>query len=69
MNKNYEHPNFSDNSWYPIGDAAKILGISRTTLRIAAERGKKRGGIDFKIGLNGRKKFLGKELNRFYNDM
>ncbi|MCM1369855.1 MAG: helix-turn-helix domain-containing protein [Candidatus Amulumruptor caecigallinarius] len=69
MNKNHEHPNFKENSWYPIGDAAKMLGIDRSTLRAAAERGRRAGGVDWKIGRNGRKKFSGKELNRYYNEM
>jgi len=67
--KTYEHPNFSDSSWYPIGEAARRLGIHRQTLREAAMRGRRNAGIDYKVGKNGRKKFLGKELNRFYNEM
>jgi|GEM_PF-6894463 hypothetical protein len=69
MGKTYERPDFKENSWYPIGIAAKMLGIYRGTLLEAAKRGKRDRGIDYKIGKNGRKKFLGKELNRYYNEM
>ena len=61
-------PTFDSNAWYPIGDAAKMLGIDRSTLRLAAERGRRQGGIDYKVGRNGRKKFSGRELTRYYNE-
>lgn len=62
-------PKFDENAWYPIGYAARQLGISRASLLRAAKLGRKRNGIDFKIGLNGRKKFLGRELLRYYTEM
>lgn len=62
-------PDFDEKAWYPIGYAAKKLGIGRGKLLEAAKRGRRNSGIDFKVGLNGRKKFLGKELLRFYSEM
>lgn len=68
MAKNHERPDFKENSWYPMTYAAQALGISRTTLLEAAKLGRRFGGIDWKIGRNGRKKFLGRELLRYYDE-
>lgn len=62
-------PQFDENAWYPIGYAAKQLGIDRSTLRKAATLGSRNNGIDFKVGKNGRKKFLGRDLLKFYREM
>lgn len=62
-------PDFDIKGWYPIGYAARKLGIDRSTLRQAATRGRRNGGLDYKIGRNGRKKFSGSELLRYYNEM
>lgn len=51
---------------YPIGEAAKVLGIDRKTLLSYAMLGKRNGGIDCHIGRNGRKVFNGAELKRFW---
>ncbi|MCM1490471.1 MAG: hypothetical protein NC095_06565 [Muribaculum sp.] len=62
-------PEIDINAWYPIGKAAKLIGINRCTLLSAAQKGRRNGGIDYKVGRNTRKKFSGKELLRFYNEM
>lgn len=66
--KSLKSPILDTKAWYPIGEAAKLLGINRHTLLIAAQRGKRNGGLDFKVGRNGRKKFSGRELLRYYNE-
>lgn len=47
--------------------AAKLLGISRTTLALAVARGPREGGIACRVSpANGRKVFTGRELRRFF---
>lgn len=65
----HKAPAIDEGAWYPIGDAASLLGIHRGTLLSAAKKGRRKGGLDYKVGRNSRKKFSGKELLRFYNEM
>jgi transposase len=64
----FEHPDFSERGWYRIKKAAEMLGISRRTVLRKAKLGRRGGGLDYKVGQDGYKKFLGKELLRFYNE-
>lgn len=59
-----EPPDVKASARYPIGEAAKIIGVSpRHLLRIAMD-----GLIKFGVNRrNGRKYFLGKELLRYLN--
>ena len=60
-----ECPNIASTSSYPIGEAAKLLGMSpRHLLRLAAS-----GCIKYTVNRrNGRKRFSGREIKRFWNE-
>lgn len=60
-----ECPDISPTSSWPIGKAAKLLGLSsRHLLRLAAM-----GYIKYTVNRrNGRKKFSGREIKRFWNE-
>ncbi len=63
-----ECPQVALNSRYSIGEAAKILGIDRGTLRRYADRGSRNGGINYGIRRsNGRRFFTGRDLLTFWN--
>lgn len=64
-----ECPAISDRWKGGMSETARLLGIDRKTLRKYAELGKRQGGIDWKISMDGRKKFLGKEIKRFWQTM
>lgn len=59
-------PNIPDNWKGGMTAASKELGIDRKTLSSYAKLGKRHGGIDWKLGKNGRKQFSGKEVKRFW---
>ena len=58
-----EPPKVTENGRYPIGEAAKLLGISpRHLLRLATE-----GILRYSVSRkNGKKYFSGKELLRYW---
>lgn len=60
-------PKVNDTSLYSASDAIRLLGISRSKFYDAVKRGAAAGGID---GLprrdNGRMKFTGKEILRYW---
>lgn len=58
----YDIPDVPDNSRYPIGKAATILGISRDTLRKYTEEGKIKCGFRRE---NNRRFYTGSEIKRF----
>lgn len=57
------YPNLPNSCRYPIGKAAKLLGIHRDTLRKKADDGLIKYGISRD---NMRKFFLGSEINRYW---
>lgn len=61
-------PNIKEDEWLPIGVAADRLGCGRKVLLAATKRGVRQGGLKYKTGNNGRKKFLGRDLLRFWEE-
>ncbi len=59
-------PDIPDNWKGGVLAVSKVLGLSDQTIRRACALGKYNGGIDFKIEMNGRKVFSGKEVKRFW---
>lgn len=47
---------------------AKILGIDPKTLDDRVARGPRNGGIGYSVGKNGKKKFSGREIKRFWKE-
>ena len=66
MNLVTECPDIPDSWKGGVNRVAEILGLDRSTIRKAAEKGKNFGGLDWKLGKNGRKVFTGKEVKRFW---
>lgn len=60
-------PDIPDDWKGGITEVAKILGLDRKTLRRYADKGRKRGGIDWIPGKNGRKQFSGKDVKIFWH--
>lgn len=54
-----EEPSVAKNGRYPIGKAARLLGISRNTLRTYADSGVIKSSVS---RVNGRRIFLGIDL-------
>lgn len=52
-----------------VTDVARVLGLHAETIRRAAVKGRKNGGIDWIPGKNGRKIFCGKEVKRYWFSM
>lgn len=62
-----EPPKVTETGLYGVAEAAKLLGIGKTTLYNAAERGARNGGIDGrKRRDNGKLQFSGKEILRYW---
>ncbi len=56
-------PNVPDTSRYGVTEAANILGIARSTLRLHSDAGFIRYGIR---RCNGRRVYTGRELKRYW---
>lgn len=59
-------PDIPDNWKGNLTQVSLILGLSPETIRRAANKGRRNGGIDWYPGRNGRKVFTGKEVKRFW---
>ncbi len=59
-------PDIPDSWRGGVTDVCRLLGLCKETIRKAANRGRRHGGIDWTAGKNGRKCFSGKEVNRFW---
>lgn len=59
-------PDIPDNWKGGVTDAGRVLGVSSETIRRAANKGRRNGGMDWIVGRNGRKQFSGKEIKRFW---
>lgn len=59
-------PDIPDNWRGGISDVSKVLGLSMATISRAANKGRLNGGLDWFPGKNGRKRFTGKEVKRFW---
>lgn len=55
--------NVSVTGWYPIGETARLLGVTRQTILRWCESGQMHYSI---TRVNGRKKFSGREIRRMY---
>jgi hypothetical protein len=53
-----EPPKVTENGRYPIGEAARLLGIDRKTLRDKTQLSVRDGGIAFTIPKGSTKKFF-----------
>ncbi|MDE6338541.1 MAG: hypothetical protein K2K97_01990 [Muribaculaceae bacterium] len=60
-------PDIPDSWKGNISDVCRILGLNYRTVRKAAEKGRRNGGIDWIAGLGGRMMFTGKEVKRFWH--
>lgn len=61
-----ECPKISDTWKGGVMEVARILGVSDQTIRRLVAKGKSCGGLDFKVGKNGRKQFTGREVKRYW---
>ncbi len=62
-----EPPKVAPDGRYPIGQAAELLGIGRTTLRRHADRGPRNGGIAFTTPKGSTKKyFSGRDILAYW---
>lgn len=61
-------PDISDNWKGGVCDVARVLGLSENTIRLATFKDIRDGGLRFGVGKNGRKKFSGKEVKRFWRE-
>ncbi len=59
-------PDIPDNWRGGVMDVSKVLGLHKSTISKAANKGKSFGGIDWILGKNGSKMFTGKEVKRFW---
>lgn len=60
-------PEIPDNWKGGVGKVSEVLGLSTETIRRAAAKGSRNGGLDWIPGKNGRKQFTGKEVKRFWH--
>lgn len=58
-----QEPKVNDTDRLPIGEAAKVLGVDRKTLRVKCEEGEIKY---FLFKGNKRKGFTGRELKRYW---
>lgn len=58
-----EEPNIKDNARYPIGEAARILGISRVTLLSYVKQNRIKFEVSQKLN-SIRKVFIGREIKK-----
>ena len=66
MNLVKECPAIADSWKGGVTDVSRILGLSVETIRRAANKGRLNGGLDWIPGKNGRKRFSGKEVKRYW---
>lgn len=66
MNLTKTCPDIPDEWKGGITDVAKTLGLSQATIRKYALIGKRHGGLDYTLANNGRMRFAGKEIKRFW---
>ena len=59
-------PDIADDWKGNLTQTSAVLGLSEQTIRRAANKGRRNGGIDWTVGKNGRKVFTGKEVKRYW---